>query len=266
MANNSNDGVGKVVGGVIFGAFVIVSLIPKEVWIALGVLAVVAILIAGTSWAVSANARRREEAAARAEEERRERAAAEKREREENALRQKQLRLKLLGRQNATRVETALAAIKQVKASEAARAGWLGDVDFTSDIREITDKFQKAYALQDVASQLSALSKPSPDDRKILKEAKDTAAELEHAARQRVELIGQCATEARRIDESLRTEREDARVAEQRAKLHGQLGGMLYGIEAAPTSTPTDSAADAVMARVQAYREIKSQIAQARGH
>jgi hypothetical protein len=39
---------------------------------------------------------------------------------------------------------------------------------------------------------------------------------------------------------------------------------MLYGIEAAPDTTPADSAADAVMARVQAYREIKSQIQQFR--
>ena len=35
-------------------------------------------------------------------------------------------------------------------------------------------------------------------------------------------------------DESLRTEREDARTAEQRAELHAKLSSMLYGIEAAP--------------------------------
>ena len=39
---------------------------------------------------------------------------------------------------------------------------------------------------------------------------------------------------------------------------------MLYGIEAAPQAAPTDSAVDAVIARVQAYREIKQQIDQAR--
>jgi hypothetical protein len=37
------------------------------------------------------------------------------------------------------------------------------------------------------------------------------------------------------------------------------------GIEATPNSTPTDSAVEAVMARVRAYREIKQQIEQARG-
>ena len=39
---------------------------------------------------------------------------------------------------------------------------------------------------------------------------------------------------------------------------------MLYGIEATPDTTPMDSAVEAVMARVQAYREIKNQIQQAR--
>lgn len=41
-------------------------------------------------------------------------------------------------------------------------------------------------------------------------------------------------------------------------------GAMLYGIEATPGSAATDSAVDAVMARVQAYREIKNQIQRAR--
>lgn len=41
---------------------------------------------------------------------------------------------------------------------------------------------------------------------------------------------------------------------------------MLYGIEAAPGTAPAESSAvDAVMARVQAYRQIKNQIQLARG-
>lgn len=34
-------------------------------------------------------------------------------------------------------VESAGTSVKQVLASEAARAGWLGDVDFTADIKGI---------------------------------------------------------------------------------------------------------------------------------
>ncbi|CQD07972.1 hypothetical protein BN970_01536 [Mycolicibacterium conceptionense] len=111
---------------------------------------------------------------------------------------------------------------------------------------------------------LSALDKPSAEDRAILAEAKTTAANLERAAIERVELVGKCAKEAQLIDVSLRTEREDARLAEQRAELHAKLSAMLYGIEATPAATQQDSAVDAVMARVQAYREIKNQIQQAR--
>jgi hypothetical protein len=118
--------------------------------------------------------------------------------------------------------------------------------------------------LRGVTSKLSALDNPSAEDRKILAEAKATIANLERAAIERVQLIGRCAAEAQLIDKSLRTEREDARVAEQRAELHAKLSAMLYGIEATPDTAATDSTVDAVMARVQAYREIKQQIQQAR--
>lgn len=39
---------------------------------------------------------------------------------------------------------------------------------------------------------------------------------------------------------------------------------MLYGIEATPNTTTTDSGADAVLARIAEYREIKNQIQLAR--
>lgn len=265
MSRKGSDDVGKGIGGLIFVVIVLIAMIPKEIWIALGVMAGGAALIGLVAWAVAANDRR---VAAKKERERAERvarAAAEKREREEKARKEKQHRIQTLGKENAALVESALAAVRQVAASEAARTGWLGnDVDFTADIQQITDNFGKAHALRKVADKLSALDKPSPDDRRILAEAKTTIANLELVAVERVELIGKCATEARLIDKSLRDERKDAQTAAQRAELHAKLSGLLYGIEAAPDTTPTDSAADAVMARVQAYREIKSQIQQAR--
>jgi hypothetical protein len=251
--SKGSDGAGKVVGGAIFGVIFLIAVVPKEVWIALGVLIVGALLIWFTAWAISEHKKMR--------------AAEEERARVKRAARarwEKQQRIETLGSENAALVESALDAVKQVGASEAARTGWLGDVDFTVDIQGITDNFQKAHALRKVADRLSALDKPSLDDRRILAEAKTTVANLELAAIERVELIGKCATEARLIDKSLSDERKDARTAEQRAELHAKLSGMLYGIEATPNTTPTDSAADAVMARVHAYREIKSQIQQAR--
>lgn len=72
------------------------------------------------------------------------------------------------------------------------------------------------------------------DDRRILAEANTTIAQLQDDAKERVALISRCAVEARRIDASLRAEREDAKVAEERAALHAKLSAMLYGIEAAP--------------------------------
>ena len=263
MSKGSDD-VGKAVGGLIVFVLVLIALVPKEVWIFLGILAGAAILIGATVWGISEYKKSRAAAEARAKLERAAQAAAVKREREEKARRQKQHRIDTLGSENAALVESALAAVKQVGASEASRAGWLGDVDFTADIREITDKFEQAHALREVANKLSALDKPCVEDRKILAEAKTTTANLELAAIERVELIGKCATEARLIDKSLRNEREDARTAEQRAELHAKLGAMLYGIEATPDTAPTDSAADGVMARVMAYREIKNQIQLAR--
>nr|WP_090276496.1 hypothetical protein [Mycolicibacterium komanii]CRL69900.1 hypothetical protein CPGR_01735 [Mycolicibacterium komanii] len=264
MSNKSSDDVAKGVGALIFFVFVLIALIPKEVWIALGVVVGGAALVGLICWAIVANDRRLAAKEKREREERVAREAAAKREREERLRREKQQRIKSMGAENAALVESALAAVKQVHASEAARTGWLGDVDFTADIQQITDNFQKAHALRKVAEKLSALDKPTADDRRILAEAKTTIAGLELAAVERVELIQRCATEARLIDKSLRDERKDARTAEQRAELHAKLSGLLYGIEATPDTSASDSAADAVMARVQAFRDIKNQIQLAR--
>lgn len=262
-SRRSSDG-SNVVGGIIFVVIVLAALVPKPVWIFLGVLAGATLLSWLIYWIIRSEQKRRAAAEERARVERAEKAAAAKREREERARKETQRRIVTLGKNNAALVESALSAVKHVTASEAARAGWLGDADFTADIKGITANFEKAHALRGVTNKLSALDEPSADDRKILAEARTTAANLERAAIERVELIGKCAKEAQLIDKSLRTEREDARAAEQRAELHAKLSAMLYGIEATPNITPTDSAVDAVMARVQAYREIKNQIQQAR--
>lgn len=263
MSKGSSGGSGGA--GVLFVVVVVlIAAVPKEVWIALGALAAFMLVCWIASAAIKAAEQRRAEAEERARVERARQAADAKREREEWERKEKQARIDLLGQQNAVLMESALHAVKQVATSEAARAGWLGDVDFSADIAGIADGFKKAHALRGVTAKLSVLDKPSADDRRILSEARTTIANLEYAATERVALIAKCAVEAHLIDESLHAEREDTRVAEQRAELHAKLSAMLYGIEATPDSTPTDSAVEAVMARVQAYREIKSQIEQAR--
>lgn len=263
MSKGSSGGSGGA--GVLFvGIVVLIAAVPKEVWITLGAITALVLVIWMISKAVEAAEKRRIETQERTRAEQAAQAAAAKREREERIRREKQARIDMLGEKNAALMESALRAVKQVAGTEAARAGWLGDVDFGTDIKGIADGFAKAHTLSAVTGKLSALDKPSNEDRKLLAEARTTIANLERTAIERVELIAQCAVEARHIDASLRAEREDARVAEQRAELHGTLSAMLYGIEATPDSTPTDSAVDAVMARVQAYREIKNQIQRAR--
>lgn len=176
--------------------------------------------------------------------------------------REAQEREQELGRSAAALVESTLAAVRTLTTSEAARAGWLGDdVNFDPDIKVIAEKLGKAHDLQKVADKLSALQNPTSEDRKILAEAKTTIEQLENAANQRVELVLQCATEAELIDRSLKQERADAKTAKQRAELHAELSGMLYGLKQTPETAPLHSAAaDGVMARVQAYREIKNQL------
>ncbi|PRC41668.1 hypothetical protein C6A85_000000114445 [Mycobacterium sp. ITM-2017-0098] len=249
----SDDPVLKGIGGVIVAIVVLVAIIPKEVWILLGIIVGALAVAALVKWAISENDKRRALAEERARVERLDRAR-----------REKQQRIDKLGKANAALVESAMAAAKQVAASEASRAGWLGDVDFTADIKGISEKFQKAHALRKVASKLSALDQPSLQDRNLLAEAKTAIANLERVAIERVELIEKCAMEARLVDKSLQAEREDAKTAEQRAELHAKLSAMLYGIEATPDTTAPVSAADGVMARVMAYREIKNQIQQVR--
>jgi hypothetical protein len=263
MSGKRSSG-GSGAGGFVFVVIVLIAMVPKPVWIALGIITAVIVVGWGAYKFVVALEQRGYEAQERARVERAAQAAAAKRQREEQVRTARQRRIDTLGKENAARVESALTAVNQVAGSEAARAGWLGDVDFSADIKGITDNFEKAPALRGVIGKLSALDKPSTDDRKILAEAKTTAAKLELAANDRVELIGKCAKEAQLIDTSLRTEREDATVAEQRAELHAKLSAMLYGIEATPQAMQADSAVDAVMARVQAYREIKNQIQQSR--
>ncbi|WP_068272933.1 hypothetical protein [Aldersonia kunmingensis] len=261
MSKRSSSGSGGL-GALIFFVILLIALVPKPVWIALGVTVAVVVVGLIVYIIVTAIEDYRVAAAERARVERAEQAAAAELEREERLRRGKQRRLDTLGKENAVLLESALRAVEQVAASEAARAGWLGDIDFSIDIKGITDNFEKVHSLRGVTNKLSALDKPSAADRKLLAEAKDTTVNLERTAIERVELIGKCATEAQLIDESLQTEREDARVAEQRAELHAKLSAMLYGIEAMPDTTPADSAVEAVMARVQAYREIKGQMQQ----
>jgi len=178
----------------------------------------------------------------------------------------RQQRIGFFGAKNAALVEAAQYAVNRVVGSEAARTGWLGDVDFTADLRGIMETFRQAHDLSRVAYPLSVLENPSAEDRRILADANATIVKLEAAAFPRVELIKKCALEVELIDKSLHDERQEAKTAGQRAELSAKLSAMLYGIKATPDATPIETATDAVIARVWAYREIKNQIQHVRNN
>lgn len=263
--SSGKSGLGPVAVVGIGFIIAVVGPLGGGVWPVLVVIIVVALALAfgRVSWVLFHEYRT--EINDRAQQKREERSAAARKELQQTARLREQRLIAELGTENAAVVESAKAAVKRVVASDAARAGWLGDVDFTADIAGITDNFRKAHELRKVAQQLSKLDQPSVDDQKILADARRAAADLVATAGSRVKLIQKCAEEADMVDQSLRQERKDAQTAEQRAELHAKLSSMLYGIDAASITSSANSAADSVMARVQAYREIKNQIQLARG-
>lgn len=234
---------------VIVGALM---MIPKGVWIALGVIAGIAVAV----WAGKAiyeEAMKRRKAQADENERQHKAAAVAAKRRRENAL----------GALNARCVETALGSISQIGQSRAARQGWLGDIDFTADIEGIEDTFARAQELRSVADELRGLPEPTADDRRLLDDAVVAAQRLDLIGRERADLISRCAEEALLVDESLAQEEDRARTEEQREQLHRKLSSMLYGAESSSTEIVADSVADQILARVTGYREIKQQVARA---
>lgn len=249
MAAKKDDNDGCVWGVAGFVLLAVLVAIPKPVWITLGI-------VVGIAFLVWIGVLVRKDAAERREA----RAVEAARAAQEQARIEKQQQVDRVGRRNAKRLDAAVLSTRQVADSEAASEGWLGDVDFSADLRTITQNFEKATALRLTAADLTALRDPSADDRRILADAQRAADGLEAAANLLVELLGQCAAEAKLVDASLRQEREDAETARQRAELHGELNALLYGIEVAPSDAADETGADRVLARVQAFREIKTQI------
>ena len=126
-SKDSNDGYATVVGGAFVGIVVVVSMVPEPVWIALGIVAAFAALIGASYWAMSEYEKALAAAQDRANTQQAAQAAAAKQQREEDARKAKQRRIETLGAKNAALVVSAGAAVKQVVASEAARAGNMSD-------------------------------------------------------------------------------------------------------------------------------------------
>lgn len=198
-----------------------------------------------------AEAQEREAARKKAEEERRCAVARRKAERRE--------RVEEFGESAVRLIERAQSAADRVVVTEAAYMGWLGDpgeLDFSPDLLMITTSLRSGANLRKLAGELKALPDHTDGDRARLADAKRSAEKLWRQASDRAKLLEECATQARRIDESLKEEREEARIAELRDDVASRLDAALYGVAATPESPPSDSA-DKVIALVAAYQEIK---------
>ncbi|WP_203235964.1 hypothetical protein [Gordonia sp. JH63] len=122
--------------------------------------------------------------------------------------------------------------VATIAGTEAARAGWLGDLadfDFHADLEAIADNLGRAHEIRSVTIDASSLRNFSESDKRMLQDAQNEVARLERSVQERIALIGKCAEEAVDIDRALREERENVEMAEQREELRGRLGPMLYG-------------------------------------
>jgi hypothetical protein len=173
-----------------------------------------------------------------------------------------QRRKREFGSAGARLYEEADASVSKIAASEAARAGWLGDpadFDFRADLEAIAASLRRAEKIRAATADASSIRGFSQADTQMLRDAKAEIARLEKSAKQRVELIGKCAQQAADIDRALREERESEVMAKRREELRGRLGPILYGSHQVPTDSPSESA-DVVTARAAAFHELKALI------
>ncbi len=157
-------------------------------------------------------------------------------------------------------LDGAQAAIDRIERSEAATNGWLGDdLDFTSDLTAIRENCRATIELNGLIKELSELADPGSDDLAMLDDARTKARQLAVRSRQRVSDLRTCADKAEEIDQSLRDDRARAQLAERRDDVRSRMAAKLYGIDAAPSETPSSSV-DKITALAAAYAEIRGKV------
>lgn len=167
-------------------------------------------------------------------------------------------RVENLGAEGAMLYGRAESTIHRIMMTEAARSGWLGDLqkaDFGADLEAIAANSRSAKELSQLIKELSAIAHPNADDRALLDQARIKITELDRSSRERVELLDKCWAKAKLIDVSIREEREQAAIAEMRDDVHGRMAAVLYDADA--RSDRPSSAAERVLAFEAAYREVK---------
>jgi hypothetical protein len=151
-------------------------------------------------------------------------------------------------------------AVSTVRATEAARDGWLGDqadLDFSADLTLISEFLLRARRIEKVAERSKKIPDPSPDDVAMLRDAEKAVTTLRTEAKGRVGIIEDCVKHAREIDRLLAEDRRRQEVDRQREAARRQLAAELYGVEMRSPAQHSETA-DAIAARVQAFRELKN--------
>lgn len=168
-------------------------------------------------------------------------------------------RVKELGKEGADLLKNAESATQRIARTEAARTGWLGDpteLDFRADLMMITAYARTATQLRGLIDEHRALPNLSVEDRDMVEDARRKSKRLMDQARERTKLLEKCAEKASLIDQSLRDEREESRIAERRDEVRSRMSAALYGVDATPPKPPSE-ATDKVEALASAYCEIK---------
>lgn len=171
---------------------------------------------------------------------------------------------KKLGASGVALLDGAEAAIGRIKNSEAASIGWLGepeDLDFTEDLAMIRENSRATVELNRLIEESSNLPDPTPADIDMVDDARTKVKQLQSRSRSRVKALRECAEKAEQIDQSLRDERDQARIAEQRDDVRSRLAAQLYGVEAAQVQEPSPSL-DKTSALAAAYIEIRGSLGQ----
>ncbi len=173
---------------------------------------------------------------------------------------------KELGPNGVALLDGAEAAIDRIKRSEAASAGWLGkpeDLDFTEDLVMLRENARTTMKLTQLIEESRNLPDPAESDIAMLDDARTKVKLLESQSRARIKALRDCAERAEQIDQSLRDDREQARIAERRDDVRSRLEAQLYGVEAARQQAPSPSL-DNTNALAAAFMEIRGTLGQAR--
>jgi len=160
------------------------------------------------------------------------------------------------------RLRIARAAVRGIVASEAARSGWLGDLeasDFRTDLMNLEEDLRSANQLRYLVKEISSLPNPTAADNAILEEARQKLADLDRRSADRLNLLEKSWARTELLDKTLQKQRENLASDRKREDLHQRMVAALSEIDASPDVT-SSSVAEKIVSLTSAYEEINGPI------